>query len=72
MTTYMCQNLYSIFSVFGAFTDINIWSKTLNMNEMLLWGNFSSNTEGNYLNWTSVNLLVSNMVEDTITKDEIR
>ena len=39
---------------------------------MILWGNFSANNEGNYLNWTSVNLNVSNMIEDTVTKDEIR
>ena len=42
------------------------------MNEMILWGNFSANNEGNYLNWTSVKLNVSNMIEDTVTKDEIR
>ena len=42
------------------------------MSKMQSWSNFSVDYGGDYLNWTSVKLNVSNMVEDNISGDEIR
>ena len=60
------------FSVFGAFTDINIWKDALDMSKMQSWGNLSEENRGDYLNWTSVKLNVSNVIEDNISGEEIR
>ena len=72
-----CRFIYNFrkilcYSVLGAFTDINIWKDTRDMSKMQSWSNFSVDYGGDYLNWTSVKLNVSNMVEDNISGDEIR
>ena len=42
------------------------------MSKMQSWGNLSEENRGDYLNWTSVKLNVSNVIEDNISGEEIR
>ena len=73
LLAYICNiAAYLFFSVFGAFTDINIWKDTLDLSEMQSWANLSLENGGDYLNWTSIQLDVSNLIEDTISGDEVR
>ena len=42
------------------------------MSKIKSWGNLSEENRGDYLNWTSVKLNVSNVIEDNISGEEIR
>ena len=45
----------------GDFTDINIWDRSLSVDEMIGWTNCSTIISGNLINWNSSNWEVSGM-----------
>ena len=60
------------FSPFGEFTDVNIWSKELDHEEVKAWGNFDKLAPPDLVNWSNATLNIRNLVKEEITQTDIK
>lgn len=60
------------FSTFGEFTDVNIWSRVLNSEEVTAWENFDKVATPDLVNWSNATLNITNLIEENIAADDIK
>ena len=60
------------FSTFGEFTDVNIWSRGLDNEEVTAWENFDKVTTPDLVNWSNATLNITNLIEENIAADDIK
>ena len=58
-------------SLFGAMTDINIWSRSLSQSEVEQWSRCEVGTGGNLLDWTTAQWESVGLHEEEVDKDKI-
>ena len=61
-----------MFSPFGEFTDVNIWSRELNHEEVTAWMNFEEVVTPDLVNWSTATLNITNLIEENIAPMDIR
>ena len=57
--------------MFGEFTDLNIWNRSLKEAEMKAWLNFDENIVGNVINWNSATITAVNLVEEEVSNEHL-
>ena len=67
-----CYLEFHFFSPFGEFTDVNIWSKELDHEEVKAWGNFDKVAPPDIINWSNATLNIRNLVKEDITQTDIK
>lgn len=63
--------LITYFSQFGEFTDVNIWSKELDHEEVNAWGNFDKVAPPDLVNWSNATLKIKNLIKENVTPTDI-
>ena len=58
-------------SMFGEFTDFNIWNTTLKEAEMKAWLNFDENIVGDIINWNNATVIAVNLVQEEVSNEHL-
>ena len=58
-------------SMFGEFTDFNIWNSTLKEDTMKAWLNLDENIVGNVINWNNATITAVNLVEEEVSNEHL-